>query len=235
MPRSYTPPECDVVVLAGDISTGVAGVIWAYETFTVPVVYVPGNHEFYGKRLYHRHIEKLKAKAEGSNVRVLTNDALVLDGVRFLGCTFWTDFNLFGSEHLSEMVAQREMNDYDSIKIDHSRFLRAADTRSFNLESKFFLSEAMRIPFDGPTVIVTHHAPSEKSIGPGFDGHVLNPAYASRMENFICDVAPKLWLHGHLHDSVDYQLCETRVVCNPRGYLGHHLNAGFDPALVLEV
>jgi len=63
----------------------------------------------------------------------------------------------------------------------------------------------------------------------------LTPAYASRLENLICAHEPALWVHGHLHDSVDYQLCETRVVCNPRGYLGHALNPNFNPSFVVDV
>lgn len=235
MPRGYKPPECDVVILAGDIATGVVGVMWAQDTFQVPVLYVPGNHEFYGKRRYHRHLEKMKAKAADSHVAVLSNDAVYGDGIRFLGATMWTDFGLYGTDHLSEMAAQREMNDYKQILLTNARTLRAEDTRRLHLESRYWLSEKLREPFDGKTVVITHHAPSEMSVHPRYRNHELTPAYAARLENLICAHEPVLWVHGHLHDSVDYRICETRIVCNPRGYTGHELNAGFDPALVLEV
>jgi Icc-related predicted phosphoesterase len=235
LPRSYAPPECDVVILAGDIAVGVVGVMWAAETFKVPVLYVPGNHEFYGKRRHFRHLEKLRAKAEGTNVTILNNDAVTIDGVRFLGATMWTDFDLYGTPHVSEQLAQSSMNDYRAIRYDHARLLCAADTRSFHLQSRYFLSESFRAGPQAKTVVVTHHAPSEMSCAPQYRGDPLTPAYASRLEYLMCEHEPALWVHGHMHNTSDYRICETRIVCNPRGYAGHELNRTFNPELVLEV
>ncbi len=235
MPRSYTPPACDVVVLAGDIATGVAGVMWAASTFDVPVIYVPGNHEFYGKRRYARHIEKMKAKAAGTNVHVLTDDYVDIAGARFVGATLWTDFDLYGQAPIHMPMAQQKMNDYVQILQDIHQPMQARYTAAYHKQSRFYIGEVLREPFDGPKIVVTHHAPSELSIHPRWRNHPLTPAYASRLEYLIFDRKPALWLHGHLHDSVDYVLDDTRVVCNPRGYVGHELNDHFDPGLVLEV
>jgi hypothetical protein len=99
----FDPPavDADVVVLAGDIGTRTHGLTWALQTFDVPVVYVPGNHEFYGGATPHL-VHKLKAMAAGTHVHVLDEDAVVIGGVRFLGATMWTDFQLFGREHRDE-------------------------------------------------------------------------------------------------------------------------------------
>lgn len=238
MDRNWNPPECDAVILAGDIATGVVGVMWA-KTIPAPVFYVPGNHEFYGKRRYHRHMEKLHAKAEDSNVAVMQNriiqGEIAGEKVRILGATMWTDFGLHGTEHLSQVAAQREMNDYKQIRMDHSKMLMADDTRRLHLESKFWLSEQLRQPFDGKTIVITHHAPSEQSVPDRYRGDSLSPAYAARLENLICNYEPTLWVHGHIHDSMDYRICETRIVCNPRGYKGHELNKNFNPHLVVEI
>ncbi|UTC28395.1 metallo-dependent phosphatase-like protein [Brevundimonas phage vB_BpoS-Gurke] len=238
MGRDYTPAPCDVLVLAGDAATGVVGVIWADRHFPgVPVVYVPGNHEFYGKRRIKRHIEKMKAKAVelGSSVHVLDDEALVIDGVRFLGATLWTDFNLYGTQYLSMMAARRGMTDYRQIETEPMRLLTPEAVLSLHTRSVFFLREQLRLSHDGPTVVVTHHAPSERSSHPRYRGSELNPCYASRLEPLILEYEPDLWVHGHMHDSSDYQIGKTRVLTNPRGYIGHELNPNFDPNLIVEI
>lgn len=241
MPRNWTPPtadEIDVVIAAGDLATGVVGVIWLARHFPeVPCIYVPGNHEFYGRRRYRRHIEKMKAKADdlGARVFVMDNEQVVVGDVRVLGATLWTDFDLHGNWPLAMQAAQREMNDYQQIDLVQQQRLTAEDTRRLHLESRFFLNETLRCPHDGPTVIVTHHAPSERSSHKRFAGSPLNPAYASRLEPLMLEWEPALWVHGHMHDSSDYQIGETRVICNPRGYAGHELNPNFNPRLIVNL
>jgi predicted phosphohydrolase len=96
----FSPPEtgADVVILAGDIGVGLGGIEWAASQFpNQPVIYVPGNHEYYGHDI--TLIDEL-VKQSPENIHVLNNDAMVLNGVRFLGSTLWTDFRLDGeSEH----------------------------------------------------------------------------------------------------------------------------------------
>ena len=239
--RKWTAPsadEIDVVIAAGDLATGVVGVMWLARHFPdTPCIYVPGNHEFYGKRRYRRHIEKMKAKAEelGPRVFVMDNEQVVVGNVRFLGATLWTDFDLYGTWPLSIGAAQAEMNDYKEIELVQQQRLTAEDTRKFHQESRFFLTEALRRPHDGPTVVVTHHAPSEMSSHARYRGSPLNPAYASRLEPLMLEFEPALWVHGHMHDSSDYVIGETRVICNPRGYVGHELNPNFNPRLIVDL
>ena len=236
----YTPPACDLVILSGDVCPGVRGVIWAQETFTTPVVYVPGNHEFYGKRKLFSHVRDMKEKAEGSNVHVLYNDRVDIDGVRFLGATMWTDFDLFNNP-VSQMIAQEKVNDYSfemrtaTILRDRGKPFTAMHARTEHFVTRNFLRDELEKPFDGKTVVVTHHAPSLQSVEERWLDDACTPAYASSMENYMF-MGVDLWTHGHTHNNSDYQIGDTRVLCNPRGYHNaSKLNEHFNPGLVIDL
>ena len=99
--------------------------------------------------------------------------------------------------------------------------------------SRQFITEELAKPFDGPTVVVTHHAPSWLSVPDKF--REASAAYASRLEDLILDHEPLLWIHGHTHTSFDYKIGKTRIVCNPRGYHGFELNPDFEVNLIVEI
>lgn len=236
-PYSPSDVEADLVVLAGDIGKGVRGVQWATRWFPeVPVVYVPGNHEYYGGAL-PRVTAKMRSAAEGTNVAVLDREAWLGTGVRVLGATLWTDFALFGvsSVFASSEAARAGLNDYRRIRTS-PRFskLRPIDTQREHRESLAWLRARLAEKTDGPTIVVTHHAPSLRSIAPQFSTDPLTPAYASNLDELVESSGAVLWLHGHTHHASDYRIGDTRVVCNPRGY-ADDLVPGFGPRLVLEV
>ncbi|WP_274534676.1 hypothetical protein [Aureimonas sp. AU20] len=95
------------------------------------------------------------------------------------------------------------------------------------------MEEELTKPFDGPTVVVTHHAPTPRSIHPRYEGDVANPAFASDLTDLVARVGPDLWIHGHVHDSFDYRIGRTRVLANPKGYGDE--NKAFDQSLVVDV
>lgn len=232
----FEPPEvrADVVVLAGDIDLKARGVAWAQKHFTQPVLYVPGNHEYYRGSL-GRTLQKMRELSAGSNVQVMNDDAVTIQGVRFLGATLWTDYRLTGNQPLAEWDAQQSMSDFKTIRDERYRKVRPKDLLEKHARSRSFLSSELDTPFDGPTVVITHHAPCELSIHERFKnqtGH-LNASYASRLDHLMGPAVP-LWIHGHTHDSMDYTLHGTRVMCNPRGYAPKDLNIGFAPDLVAE-
>lgn len=235
---AFEPPrvEADVVVLAGDIHTKAGGVRWAQERFeTVPVVYVPGNHEYYGGSLGHTW-DKMKQAALGSNVHLLDNEVLDVGDVRFVGCTLWTDYRLTGNEPLAMWDAQQRLNDYKQVRDEQFRKVRPKQLQDRHARSRQFLREALESAEGRKVVVVTHHGASSLSIAPEYrdDKSHLNACYASAMENFMGEPVV-LWLHGHTHASLDYDIAGTRVVCNPRGYAPSDTNRDFDPCLVLEV
>lgn len=233
----FTPPkvDADAVVLAGDIGTGRNGLNWALETFPDrPVIYVLGNHEFYGQKL-QKLIAELKERAKGTNVHLLENESCTVGDVVFLGATLWTDFALNGDPVTSEVVAQTGMNDYRRIRTlpRYSR-LKPSETRRFHWESRRWLEERAASLNGRTAVIVTHHAPAPQSIPPAFQESGFNPSFASDLTRFIIESNVRLWVHGHIHSHSDYAVGNTRVLANPRGYPGE-AKTGFDPSLVVEV
>ncbi|HEY0037870.1 MAG TPA: metallophosphoesterase [Longimicrobium sp.] len=228
------PADADVVVLAGDAAPGLRGLEWARTAFgDVPVVYVAGNHEFY-RHAIPKLTEDLAREAAGSNVRFLENEEAIIGGARFLGCTLWTDFDLFNERMRSAAAAQAAMNDFQLIRVSPKfRRFGPGDARTLHLRSVRWLHERLSVPFDGPTVVVTHHAPTAHSCAPARRSDPLNPAYASDLD-WMMDGSAALWIHGHTHHCVDYSMGGTRIVSNQRGYPGEGV-VGFDPALVVRV
>jgi Icc-related predicted phosphoesterase len=107
------------------------------------------------------------------------------------------------------------------------------DARQAHQATRRYLESELAKEHDGPTVVVTHHAPSPLSVAPRFLGSPLNPAFASDLTDMIWQYVPDMWIHGHVHDSFDYLLGDTRVIANPRGYGDE--NGSFDPMLVVEI
>ena len=244
----------DVIVLAGDIEVGARGIRWAQRAFAgKPVIYVAGNHEFYTGH-WTTTLTSMRAAAAGSNVHFFEDDQVVIDGVRFLGATLWTNFRLLGKAlaFRAMVEAKRTLSDHRKIAIDGVglvaggkvssvavyRRLTPMDPRSRFKTSFMFLKRSLATPFDGPTIVGTHHLPLPRSIAPQYQGSLVNPAFVSDLSVLIDRFQPALWIHGHTHCSADYRHGVTRVVCNPRGYPNVHQepeNAGFDLALSVEL
>lgn len=227
--------DADVAILAGDIDLGRDGRRWARSFFgDTPVVYVLGNHEFYRHALPDL-TNTLKRESEGSHVHVLENDAVELNGWTFLGCTLWSDFCLTGDRAGSMRAAEQIMSDY--AVIDHSekgRLLRAEDTAELHAKSVAWLRRELRAHDPARTIVVTHHAPSARSIPPFYAGSPLNAAFASNLDKLVEASCVPLWIHGHTHFNVDYVIGETRVLSDQRGY-PDEVAVGFNPELVVEL
>lgn len=236
--QPFSPPAMggDVVVLAGDTDRGVRGVAWAREAFgDTPVVYVAGNHEYYGHAV-PRLDEKLQAAGLEHDVHVLENSSVVLHGVRFLGCTLWTDFALFGDPRQGMRDALDVMNDYRKVRVSPQyRRLRPLDTAARHRASVRWLQDTLQEPHDGPTVVVTHHAPTSRGLGPGWEDDPASVAYASRLDELVSTSGAELWVHGHSHYAHDTPARATRLVSNPRGYAPDDVTPGFAPDLQVEV
>jgi predicted MPP superfamily phosphohydrolase len=239
----------DTLVLAGDIWVGdrrefvewIEDCCWQFKH----VVMVLGNHEFYGHEVNHVRRFWAQVGKDIENLHVLDDGVTVLDGVRFIGGTLWTDMN--GNDYFTKTKAKQGMNDYFKIKIEvdeeyeddyfgFNRPLTPDDTVLMHNQTKFFIREFLREPFDGKTVVVTHHLPLFHCIHDKYHNHDMNGAYASDLEEIFRDFDFDLWFHGHTHETVELKdIYGKDIWCNPRGYLPNHPNPKFDPELVIEL
>ena len=224
-------PDADLLVLAGDIDNGVAGVR-QFATWPVPVLYVPGNHEAY-EGVLDAVRAAIREAARGTSVAVLDDDVADLSRfgawsvrhrdelrrLRFVGSTLWTDYRLpsAGGDPIAGMQeAAGRIVDHRLIRKSEGTRFMPEDALALHERSRHWLEGELGRPFDGKTIVVTHHAPHEGSIHQRYAGQALNAAFASHLPELLAQA--DLWVHGHTHDSFDYAVGRCRVVANPRGY-----------------
>lgn len=235
----------DVVVLAGDIDTGDRAVAWADQAFPdLPVIYVNGNHEAYGQKLDVLKVRLVEACASTGHIHFLDKSELVIGNVRFLGATLWTDFQLLGPDGAPEAMqaAASGINDYRKIRLAKAgyRKIKPLDVAQWHWEDRIWLHARLSETFKGATVVVTHMAPSAQSVPEKYKRQPLSASFASNLEALVSKA--DLWVHGHVHESMDYGVGRARVVCNPLGYPLRGSdgrwsieNAMFDPNFVVEI
>ncbi|WP_031358300.1 metallophosphoesterase [Caballeronia sordidicola] len=240
--RALDVTDADVLVLAGDIAAG-SDAVDIFADWPVPVIYVHGNHEAYGS-VYGELTRAIRARAAGTQVRYLDRNELIMGDVRFLGCCLWTDYALYGTRERSMLMARRFMHDHTVIRAEEGEWFMPEHALAEHEKSFAWLQEQLVTPFDGRTVVVTHHGVAPASVHPRYRDDPVNAGFVSDLRH-ILDLAD-LWIHGHVHDSFDYAVGATRVIANPRGYAKNLNMAGapvdlkwenpaFDPALVVEV
>lgn len=260
-------PAADVLLLSGDILVaahlgaarhldkipeayrdGVEKIVGRYDAFVAEackryrqVVWVAGNHEHYGSDVA-RTLQLIEEQyGSYANLQVLEKEAIQYEGILIFGATMWTNFNNHDRKAMIE--AHASMNDYRQIWINdagESRTITPAEIYEDHLVACEAFEHYRRHALDNglKMVVMTHHAPSQRSCHPRFKRQaLLNASYNSDLERLLGgNVA--LWVHGHTHDSYDYTINGTRIVCNPRGYWSEDmrsLNKKFNGNLVLEV
>ena len=231
----YQDIGCDVVVLAGDIHTKDRGFKWALENIkNRPVIYVLGNHEFYGET-YPKLISKLKRDAKGTNIHILENDVVRVGDVNFFGSTMWTDFELFGDSKNAMSYSWRIMSDYKKIrKMPNYSKICPLDIAIINKKTTTWLSKELKARSSEKNVVVTHHAPTPLSAPKHLREELIMEAYISDMREFILEHNPDYWLHGHLHYSANYKIGNTQIISNPRGY-PDEFDSRHNPILYFEI
>jgi 3',5'-cyclic AMP phosphodiesterase CpdA len=234
-----SPPEADVIVCAGDLcradQLGECA-RWLVDRYDLPIVFVPGNHEFYGGGAsprtktadHHLMAEVAKASRSWRQPFHILDDSLVeVGGVRFIGGTLWTDFmmDLKDDGHFAWRVkwAPTQLADFSRIRLGENRRLTPSDMIDLHRLTRGFIESQLVIPFDGKTVVVTHHMPHPDCTPAAYRGWETNYLFACGKEAFegilSSDAAPALWVCGHTHHPSDVMVGRTRIVCNPMGYL----------------
>jgi len=218
----------DVVVLSGDIHLGRQGRQWARKHFVL------GNHEFYRHSLPEL-TETLRRESQGSHIHLLENEAAEIEGFMFLGCTLWTDFQVAPDVDAAMRVAEQMMSDYSIVQFGaENRVLRPGDTVELHSQSVAWLRRALAECDAGKTIVVTHHAPSLLSEPPFHLKSPLSGAFASNLDDLVERSRVPLWIHGHTHYNVDYQIGATRILTNQSGYPDQRCK-GFDAGLVVTI
>ena len=220
--------DADVLICPGDLSN--AANLWDALLLLLEkykhVIFVPGNHEFYGSSIsvVRQKIGKLLTRLPKmgdhlGQLHVLDNDVLELEGRRFVGTTMWMRWE--------EGIEKKHgfLSDFDMIG---RAWERLYEENRYALQ---FLEDNVQ---EGD-IVLTHHLPSEKSVHPKYEGSPLNCFFVCDVEQLLRDRKPKLWIHGHTHESCDYVIGATQVVCNPFGYAFREENRAFNPELIIEI
>ena len=224
-------PEAELLVLAGDIGSYQSGSALAARGDTdfglgrfsplrgwpVPVLFVPGNHEYDGLDFDQAH-DRLRETCECLGITWLERETVVHRGVRFAGTTLWADFDALGPQLKAREKAFRAANWYLSKTgtTRHGQPWLAEQVREQSLLCQQWLQQALARPHEGPTVVVTHFAPSLRSADPRYGLVPGTAGFCNALDALLPQA--RLWLHGHLHWPSDYVHAGCRVVANPLGY-----------------
>lgn len=260
IPPFVSGAALDGVLIGGDTGVGMQALsviesIW--DAYRIPVLFVLGNHEYYGQEVHAFETELGRRLAmlqrNGADIHWLQGTHHTIAGTRIVGATLWTDMQILGDGGANaRRMAERGMNDYRRIQITDAgpmdidvvgwarpRALTTADTMAWHDAHKRAIFDTLATPFSGPTVVLTHHLPSKQCIAPRFQGDGLNPAFASEMTDDIRDSRADWWLYGHSHGPVEWDLersdgglCRMRTNC--RGYPSEWDHTGFDPLRIID-
>lgn len=253
--ETFRIPEADVAVVAGDVGEGLGDTVrWLAERVgrRMPVVLVAGNHEFYGSSVAEQFLlaRRVIAEGRGEGVHLLEDETAIIAGTRFVGATLWTDYRLRVGDKVvadadreiawSQDVAERLLMDHACMRVGdgaHRRRWLPRDAARAHVRSRAYIETELAALFDGPTVVVTHHAPHPGAVSAQYAGSSLNPAFVSDLSDVISNGRPEAWIFGHVHSSHDYHVGDTRLLANPRGYVqqANVENPDFDPARVIAV
>ena len=235
-------PDCDVVVIAGDVAED----SWYLTDIcnfnpTHKIIFVPGNHDFYGGNIEQKlnNLREIQTSI-CKNLIVLQNESITIDDTEFFGSTLWSGLDAYGKHYTNKLKEWYHRSIADSRYISHWSADAMIQEHSV---SKQKITEFLLTSSSEKKVVITHFAPSLKSVHESYSGSVpFNSYWCNGFSDDLISNAD-LWLHGHVHNSFDYTIKQfegekqCRVVCNPRGYVTDYgdENKRFDPELIIEI
>lgn len=226
----------DILIVAGDLAEGTRGFEWLRDQCSFSdVVFVCGNHEYYGYDIDEIDAKFRQFEKEIHNFHFLQMDTIELYGVKIAGATLWTDMQ--GMNSWERQQVERSMTDFcGTITKRHTR-LTVDIAAGINMQHRNWLLQQTDVD-----IVVTHHAPTEQSITDYWKVHgkLLNPGFAGNSDDIITALAPTYWIHGHMHSFLRYwhdgNVNGTQVLCNPKGYGGSYQErTGFTDNLMISL
>lgn len=230
--------EGDIIILAGDISRNTRGINWASKNFkNNQVIYIAGNHEYY-RTCLPKMRTALRNQSTESGIHFLDNSSIVLEGVRFLGTTLWTDFSLYSNDEGYDFNETLErsievMPDFHIIETEPSVKLTPNTSQELHKQACHWLENELKKGFSGPTVVISHHAPLPECIPPRYRGDPVSPAFASNLRHLMGTM--DVWIHGHVHEPTNIECNGTRIISNPSGYPDEFDPSPFQPDFFIEL
>lgn len=242
-------PDCDLIIAAGDIDVPLTNsLLWLDKYFKgIKIIYVPGNHDFYlrddnpdNKYTIFDQIDRGKELAYKLNINLLINDTIIIDNIRFIGATLWTDMHYNNPNIMNAIsTARKGMNDYKLIRRKISgkhRHLKPEETITLHRETIKYFETVFSEKFYGNNIVITHHSPTSKSIEENKKFENLNWCYVSELDELIQKWEPDFWFHGHLHHKNDFYIGKTRIYSNPRGHwLENKTRQNFNQHLLINL
>ncbi len=221
--------DAEIIIAAGDIGIFNQGVDWL-KTLKKPVIYVAGNHEFYTHQ-YQETLKMLRDECAGTRIHFLENNVFTFQGIRFIGCSLWTDLFIEGDDKAKALG--KTLNDFRRITFKDEAFNQESFS-NLHYRSKSWLEKELAQPFDGKTVVVTHHAPTEWSWNDSSNA-LKKLAYCNDLKYLFHEFEIDAWFHGHIHSPGDYRIAGARILSNPRGYVGRKTVDTFDQNRVVDI
>ena len=251
----YPPREqasdCDLIMIAGDLNAApdlhltLEFLIRRYEK---PIIYVPGNHEFYQNKWMMNDRDR-SLESDRQTIKAiealslqwpqqfycLDADEVIIDNTRFIGASLWVDFlmKLPAKSDLPQRMwmARQMLNDFHAISMQDGKRFTPEDMLELHRSDAAYIRKKLAKPFDGSTVVLTHHMPHPDCTPPAYAGQEANFLFACGAEAFNdilhSEQAPDLWICGHTHHAFDVQIGRSRIVCNPYGYRWEQGRNGF--------